>query len=548
MKLDTNINNNRFYKYSSLNNEKPTVGHYKYKESKVNYGNIRPARAISFSGSAVSLGEKFVQNAPINKVVDFVYDNEAAFTALYSLLLAGIIKPILVLNSKGAEEKDKQIIATKNFLQAFIGSFLSFTIGGKLINKAVGVIENNMKLLKIGDNNKLVVKKAEEIKSIAEELLIKENSGFINRFKQNNSIGYNKFNSFIKAFTDKSTYKPDEKAIAKKAEILYNSCLEHKHIFEKNPEFINKILSGTESKKGTTLYEAYRVFWKNSTEWITAIGKAKLSSLLLPSVLAFLFNKKMLEKYSTLMTSKSYNNDKQNFKPFNNTNAYKMTFKGGSEKLINNFAKGIEHISMTLPGEKCVKILSNTKKPSPRMADLSSFLLTGYWLSNTTRSKKIDPDQKLGLNIQTALVTIFSSIFALIIDKACDKPLDSAKAAFENVLSNNINEIKDSVTSAKNTHIAKQIIADKCSNLAGSREIANRLSSIDFSNEKELSQAIKKLSSSYDKKLSKFKSLTIFTLVVRLLVPVLMVPVAGKVKNWYKDFKKQRAENNVKNK
>ncbi len=546
MKLNINNNTyNRFYKRSSLNNEKPTVGHYKYKESKNNYEKIRPARAISFGGSAVSLGEKFVKSAPINKVVDLVNDNETAFNAIYALFLAGIIKPMLVLNSKGAEEKDKQIIATKNFLQAFIGSFLSFTIGGKLINKAVGVIENNMKLLKIGENRKLQIKGQEEVKSLAEELLIKENNGFSHKYKHVRAQNYGVINSLFKALTTKNHYTPDEAEIAQKATSLIKNCKEHKHIFEKNPIFINKILSGTEGKKGTTLYEAYRVFWKNSTEWITAIGKAKISSLLLPSVLAFLFNKKMLEKHSTLTNSKSYKNDKQNFKPFSNKNADKVSFKGGSEKIINNFAKGIEHISMTRPGERCVELLSNTKKPSPRMGDITSFLLTGYWLYNTTKSKKIDPDQKLGLNIQSALVTIVSSFFALGIDWACDKPLEIAKNNFKNVLTNNITDIKDMLSSVEDTHAIKELIAEKCSNLAGCREIADKLSSINFKDSKQLSNTITKLSNSYGKKLSKLKSLTIFALVVRLLVPVLMVPVAGKIKNLYKKQKAKKVENNT---
>ncbi|MBQ7287266.1 MAG: hypothetical protein IJW73_05850, partial [Candidatus Gastranaerophilales bacterium] len=46
----------------------------------------------------------------------------------------------------------------------------------------------------------------------------------------------------------------------------------------------------------------------------------------------------------------------------------------------------------------------------------------------------------------------------------------------------------------------------------------------------QVKKTIEELSKNYGKKLSKFKSLTIFTLVVRFLVPVLMVPFSGKLK------------------
>ena len=44
----------------------------------------------------------------------------------------------------------------------------------------------------------------------------------------------------------------------------------------------------------------------------------------------------------------------------------------------------------------------------------------------------------------------------------------------------------------------------------------------------------------YGKKLNKFKSLTIFTLVVRFLVPVLLVPISGKLKKKIMELKNQK--------
>ena len=106
----------------------------------------RPARAISFGGSAgLNKAAKVITKA-FNGTVEFVNDNEAAYNAIYSLIVAGMIKPLFILNSKGSEEKDKQIIATKNFLQAFLGFFLSYTIGGKFVKKAIDKVQTNFKL------------------------------------------------------------------------------------------------------------------------------------------------------------------------------------------------------------------------------------------------------------------------------------------------------------------------------------------------------------------------------------------------------------------
>ena len=56
---------------------------------------------------------------------------------------------------------------------------------------------------------------------------------------------------------------------------------------------------------------------------------------------------------------------------------------------------------------------------------------------------------------------------------------------------------------------------------------------LNISKNEDCNQVLKQigeLTTNYGKKLSKFKSLTIFTLVVRFLVPVLMVPFSGKLK------------------
>ena len=53
---------------------------------------------------------------------------------------------------------------------------------------------------------------------------------------------------------------------------------------------------------------------------------------------------------------------------------------------------------------------------------------------------------------------------------------------------------------------------------------------MDFADDKQIEKTISKLADGYFSKMNKLKSLTIFTLIVRFLVPVALVPVSGKLK------------------
>jgi len=75
------------------------------------------------------------------------------------------------------------------------------------------------------------------------------------------------------------------------------------------------------------------------------------------------------------------------------------------------------------------------------------------------------------------------------------------------------------------------------------KKISEALSEINLLDNKAVNDAIEDLTHSYGKKLSKFKSLTIFTLVVRFLVPVLMVPVSGKIKKKVVEYANNKNKN-----
>ena len=69
-----------------------------------NINTHRPAQALSFGGSIASKGSWFIKSGFINGLTEFVNKNEAAYNAIYSLIVAGMLKPFFVLRTKGAEE------------------------------------------------------------------------------------------------------------------------------------------------------------------------------------------------------------------------------------------------------------------------------------------------------------------------------------------------------------------------------------------------------------------------------------------------------------
>ena len=592
----------------------------------------RPARAISFGGSASYKASKaitgLVENKGkfskfVNNTINFVNENEAAYNAVYSLIVAGILKPFAVLNMPGSEEKDKQIVATKNFLQAFLGSFLSLTIGGGFIKKAIDVVKNNMKLIKVEDDNISSFKAdSKEALELTREIMLKEQGSLTNKFKLaskefQNSKGIKKLTGFVSTMF--KTIKPEEPSIdniAKRAEeVVKNFENNHFKILSKNESFI-KLLKDKKAmvkNSGTSYYDAFEVLWKNSTGSLTAILKAKISSLLLPGVMAFLFAKKNLEKAqkeralkaqdTTLTSNNSFKSQQAQFQRMMNKDS-NISFQGNIlNKGVDSLAKGIEYIGMSKVGEKLAKTLAHAKKPSARMSDIESIMITAYWLQNTARNEKIEPSQRLGLNVHSALVTVVSSTAAFIIDWALDGLIDKTKGAYSDKLKTIVDAVKqnneldlaslknlnqgiqgidneaakmaiknaclkvfekkatleEALKSLQDTEVIRNLpneqlekvtkenleamlatlsktepvnkeLLKQCGSILDAKKVASKLAQTNQLDDSQVKKTIEELSKNYGKKLSKFKSLTIFTLVVRFLVPVLMVPFSGKLK------------------
>lgn len=597
----------------------------------------RPARAISFGGSAglnkISKGVTQV----FNSVVEYTSEHEATVKAFTALIVAGMLKPMAVLSMPGSEEKDKQIVATKNFLNAFLGFILSKTITGHIIDKAYEIVDRDLNFIeRVNDDNQieLISPYSEKALEIAKKELTGKKSLFFKKAQQTPSIDeiiqksielITDFkNNRLSNFQDGERFKFTKLLLDKKATIVKEKGI--KSFLIKKTENLkdSNIFKVKQSTK--TIRDGYEVFWKNSPDWFTAIAKAKISSLLLPGVMAFLFAKKNLEKQriasvknNTLINNSTFKREQTEFQKMLNKNNSQLSFKGKFNSVI---ASGIENLGNSNFGEKTAKWMAGFNNPFGRMADIESIGITLYWLQDTARSKKIEPSQKLGLNVHSALVTTVSSLAAFVIDEVFNGKIDKSTEKYKKNIRKIIDELrkqenkerfvldkfvtindgipgieeavkelpevesfdcapikmaikdacyeaiadKNAKKSAKQvfdelceteyiknlpdkvkglineesiakyiklleeTAPVKEFIENQSQNLTFSKKIAKELTKINLFDKLQVDKAVEALGKNYNKALSKFKTLTIFTLVVRFLVPVLMVPFSGNLK------------------
>ena len=554
MKLNTTYSQNNPKLYNNnihfKEQEKYTTAVYDNLEKKNDYKyNIkRPAQAISFGGSAVSMSDKFIQNKFLNKVIGFVNENEAAYNAIFSLFVAGMLKPFVVLNMPGSEDKDKQIVATKNFLQAFLGSFFGITITGGIVKKSVDIINNNLELIDIDEaTNKIkeVTLDNKNLGEVAEKLVVKEHTGLLARFKNAKDSfvsgkGIKKVGALFVNFLKAPSYTPTIDEIkAKKISVANSFNSMHKQIFQNNINFTRTLVSNSNKK------DAYNSFWKNITGSPVAIGKAKISSILLPIVVGLLFAKRTTDKAKEKQANANSQDKKDVLNNESQKKDNKIAFKGALHtKTINLIAKNVEKLSMSKTGESVVNALGSLpgplNKPSARMGDIESLLVTAYWIYNTSKSEKIEPSQKLGLNVHTATVTIVSSTCAFLIDTMLDGLISKTANKYGNIIQEIAQSVPDNLKKPENKEELVEFLKEKTDALLNSKKIVKSLSDVDLLNKDSTNQVINALSSKYKKQLSKFKSLSIFTLVVRFLVPVLMVPVSGKIKRKIVEIRKEK--------
>ncbi|MBQ3101507.1 hypothetical protein IJC60_00730 [bacterium] len=174
--------------------------------------------------------------------------------------------------------------------------------------------------------------------------------------------------------------------------------------------------------------------------------------------------------------------------------------------LTDKIAFTIGKIAPTKPADSIIKGLQHFKKPTPRMADLASIIYTIKLMTDTSKSKKIEKERKPALIINSALVTAASSTLAMVVDNVTDPILKEMGSRYAKLDPATFKKAEASIKSQ-------------------SKLAEEWLSNADFA-----------------KGLSKFKSLSIFTLLVRILVPILSIPITGKITEWFVNRGKEKEQ------
>ena len=224
--------------------------------------------------------------------------------------------------------------------------------------------------------------------------------------------------------------------------------------------------------------------------------------------------------------------------------------------LAEPIAKAMGYIAGTKPAQWLVKTFARFKNPSARWSKMASFEITYFYIKNTKKSEKIPEEKNPPLMKNNFMETVASSTAAFLIDKYTDKPM-------ENLLKSYLKNNEQSVYEQSNKGIINALTAaveggqelDKDALLRHADKLidednmsdAFRNAVEELKNNKTVQKAIangkiapdeiaKMAASGFEsqaskiyKVISKTKSLTVFTLTVRFLVTVLMVPVVGKI-------------------
>lgn len=189
---------------------------------------------------------------------------------------------------------------------------------------------------------------------------------------------------------------------------------------DKNPEkYLSektiKNLQGTaktlvESKN----YKFATQLMKMGTGLLTAIPKAMLTVALIPPIMNKLFPKKNKEQNN--ITTQIYNQYNPVFgNNFNNS----PSFKGG---VTHNVAKGIGKILNKETVQSAVKTFSHNDKNIARNVSMATdVLLTGAFVYNTQKNKKIDDKRKKPLIYNNLISTGISLVGGYSIDKLVQK-------------------------------------------------------------------------------------------------------------------------------
>jgi len=303
-------------------------------------------------------------------------------------------------------------------------------------------------------------------------------------------------------------------------------------------EYIKKLAKNGE------LMERFDVMWKKGPDVLMSIPKSILVTTLIAPTLAFLFPNRGKKKKDKVLVEQQKGAEILNQKLYNNSVPANLSFKGNKvnnikdntlnvnnqisfgknpskyyEMLTDAMATGMGKLSKTRVAKKIPEALMKFEKPSPRISDLSSIVLTLSLLQNTAKSKTIEKERKPYLLLNTALVTAVSSTASAIVDKSTDGLLESLKKAY-----------MSEKFGFDDKKIQKGLLQLKELKKTGVVSPENLVMSDD---------QVKALKT-FMRGTNKLKSHTIFSFVVRFASPLLVVPLTSAILNLIEKISKKK--------
>jgi|GEM_PF-1511140 len=171
------------------------------------------------------------------------------------------------------------------------------------------------------------------------------------------------------------------------------------------------------------------------------------------------------------------------------------TIKRVDDRFEHAVENGVRGLSDTKTMHWLTNSFARSKKPAVLLSHLASWAVTLFYLENTRKSEGIEPERKPSLMINTLGLTLVSSAIVPLVDAFSDNILYELDKGYKKA----------------NPGLSERAYKD------------------------------------HFKLTEKAKSLTIFTGVVRFMVPVLMVPVTGAIVKKFKSWanKNQEKESSV---
>lgn len=193
------------------------------------------------------------------------------------------------------------------------------------------------------------------------------------------------------------------------------------------------------------------------------------------------------------------------------TNANNPSFKGAGSLVTEGLAKGIGKIADTKGFRKFIEWFKDKDKWFPHLIAAESLWLSGFYMYNTGRSKKIEKDQKLPMILNQGITALLCTWGAYKIDGVVNKKLDGFKETYKRMNPELVRKAK---------------IYDYLT-----KKVANNPEKLNALKTGEAAKEIREASKRLNTKLIGIRLLgpiVIFTTIYRFVGPVIVTPFA----NW----------------